>query len=978
MYCWHQVSTRTNGMLMAGSYRDSIRKGNIIAFDKNGNLLWNRQVNSSAHTEFIKLERVVELSDGSIVAAGTEGRADSGLNKLILLKFSSGGVVIWQRSLGILPVYGNNNIYISDITEGVSGDILVSCNISSPDLNFQAGILRLNNQGFLVWQKLFIADSADSHFEIAGIHISSGVVITGHFNTSTPACSNSEYARGFFIGKLDYLTGEAIQWNSFCFSSPPASPVYIVNVYRFNSVKLNNNCFVLSGSLGEEHPLPPLNKRRFITARFGENLGLLSCRIIGSELYPGNMNRIYCRPNGDIVVTMPKENRIYTASIDSFSTIKQQKRLLGPGNLYGEAGYGSTNFSKPISSGNENSTRIVSAYRKAGTPVIELFQYNDFEDSDSLCMGSEDSFLSVHQFELIPSSWTYSETKNDFFVNTTSSLSFSSTTLIEEDFCERISICNSLEIFGPKQICGAGQEVFYTARKGAGCRKKIAWSFDTSVFASIRQVNDSTVALISRSFSSHSLSGKIYATVSGCSLIVDSIQVQLLPALGVKAEKKQLCPGDSSKISAGSWFKNYLWQDGSTDSCLWAKLPGKYYVKVETFCGEFLSDTVIIDGPKNTLRLRGDTIACNNKGTLIAAGDGFTNYHWSSKENFIQLNDSTIKAFPALSALYKIEASAFPGCVLSDSIFVYARHSPPISLPPDTSICSNQHIRLEVDSQFLSYNWSTGDTTRTLIVDKNGMYWVKALFPSGCYSTDTFNLLQVYPTPIARLPGKTVLCYRQTDMIDPGSFKSYLWDNASTGRYRQITKPGSYWLMVTDSLGCTARDTFIVNRIVEPPVAFLPADTSVCAYQELDIKARGIFESYKWDDGSTSLHRIIKEPGVYRLEVIDKNGCYGIDSIVVEQKKCLTQILFPNSFSPDLNGRNDIFRPIVKGRLIEYKIEIFNRWGQRVYSSGNTAEGWNGMFNGHAQVAGTYIWKCRYQFVGEPQAITSGTLLLVR
>ncbi|MGZ3901052.1 MAG: T9SS type B sorting domain-containing protein, partial [Bacteroidia bacterium] len=71
-------------------------------------------------------------------------------------------------------------------------------------------------------------------------------------------------------------------------------------------------------------------------------------------------------------------------------------------------------------------------------------------------------------------------------------------------------------------------------------------------------------------------------------------------------------------------------------------------------------------------------------------------------------------------------------------------------------------------------------------------------------------------------------------------------------------------------------------------------------------------------------------------------------------------IYIPNAFTPDENGRNDIFQP--KGVGInedKYKMEIFDRWGEQIYSSNAFSKGWDGTVKGSTQVAqdGVYIYK---------------------
>jgi len=71
-------------------------------------------------------------------------------------------------------------------------------------------------------------------------------------------------------------------------------------------------------------------------------------------------------------------------------------------------------------------------------------------------------------------------------------------------------------------------------------------------------------------------------------------------------------------------------------------------------------------------------------------------------------------------------------------------------------------------------------------------------------------------------------------------------------------------------------------------------------------------------------------------------------------------VYIPNAFTPDGNGRNDIFMPYGYGiNEDKYKMEIFDRWGELIFSSSEFRKGWDGTVKGTSQIAqdGVYIYK---------------------
>src|SRR5690606_37353360 len=100
------------------------------------------------------------------------------------------------------------------------------------------------------------------------------------------------------------------------------------------------------------------------------------------------------------------------------------------------------------------------------------------------------------------------------------------------------------------------------------------------------------------------------------------------------------------------------------------------------------------------------------------------------------------------------------------------------------------------------------------------------------------------------------------------------------------------------------------------------------------------------------------------------------DSLEVTTKPCC-EMAFPNAFSPNSDGRNDLFRPVTIGRREVKTFQVFNRYGQLVYESKQGHRGWDGTMNGRNADIGTYFYMI--QFVcGNENLTQSGEVILVR
>lgn len=238
--------------------------------------------------------------------------------------------------------------------------------------------------------------------------------------------------------------------------------------------------------------------------------------------------------------------------------------------------------------------------------------------------------------------------------------------------------------------------------------------------------------------------------------------------------------------------------------------------------------------------------------------------------------------------------------------------------------------------------------------------------------------LSVLPAPIVRLDHTAFLCRNDYRQLDAGVFSAYLWNNASTGRTLIVNDTGTYAVTVTDKNGCKGTDTTIIKTIFPMPEDFLPADTAICSYGKLELTAVSRYSSYLWSTGGVTPSITAEKPGLYWLQVQDNNGCKGKDSIVVALKDCLSGAFVPTAFTPNGDGKNDVFRPLLFGKVKQYTFTIYNRWGQVIFQSSEVGKGWNGKVAVTPQETSVFVWTCTYQFEGREVKYEKGTVTVIR
>jgi gliding motility-associated-like protein len=179
-----------------------------------------------------------------------------------------------------------------------------------------------------------------------------------------------------------------------------------------------------------------------------------------------------------------------------------------------------------------------------------------------------------------------------------------------------------------------------------------------------------------------------------------------------------------------------------------------------------------------------------------------------------------------------------------------------------------------------------------------------------------------------------------------------------------------------DSLLLPASLPFLVASPVRDD--FLPADTVKCFYSTISVGARREFEQYQWSTGQTTSAIQVINSGSYRLMVTDSNTCTGLDSINIRDSVCPQFLSVPAAFSPNGDGKNDLFRPRFAGAVTDFKFVIYDRWGRSVFETNNPAQGWDGSSRGRPQPAGVYVWMCMYHLYQQPEQIQKGTVVLIR
>ncbi len=272
------------------------------------------------------------------------------------------------------------------------------------------------------------------------------------------------------------------------------------------------------------------------------------------------------------------------------------------------------------------------------------------------------------------------------------------------------------------------------------------------------------------------------------------------------------------------------------------------------------------------------------------------------------------------------------------------------------SIITNLHLTITRSTSTQQVNICQGQSyvaggrpqTRT------GIYYDTLRTTAGCDSI-RITELTVQPAPKPNLGADRNLCKGQNIILDPGVFNSYVWQDNSTPSKYTVSSPGTYRVTVTNQYNCSATARVVIHKLVSPPANFLPPDQLLCSGNVLKINLPG-YRSWAWNTGASASSLEIRTAGMYYVTVTDPDNCTGSDSIIVTKADCIP-IGIPNAFTPNNDGRNDVFRPSQNIEVNSYQLQVFNRNGQLLFQSNDISKGWDGRYKDQPLDPGTYVYQ---------------------
>lgn len=428
-------------------------------------------------------------------------------------------------------------------------------------------------------------------------------------------------------------------------------------------------------------------------------------------------------------------------------------------------------------------------------------------------------------------------------------------------------------------------------------------------------------------------------------------------------------PGDSVFCDNINWLlrqgksdnqENYYWSTpdqlvsfGVSDTLL-VSASGGYRVEISNKCGSS-ADTVYTSLIKTPVADLVDTVYnCDQVVTVLQTGqvNNQETYLWSN-------NETTPQIIAANPGWYKVTISNKCG-LARDSVLVVYKSTPLIQLPSDSVFCDVVNLLLdaEIADDEATYEWSTGATTSSIMVNDEGIYEVTVYNRCGQF-TDQVEIGKLL-TPTLDLGADQIFCgmveSRNFTIGMLGNNEVYLWSNGATSSSQTLNE-GRHWAQISNKCA-TVSDT-VVLRASPYPVVDLGPDTILCGNFALNLDAGNPGMQYEWlPTGETTQKITARKQIIYTVTVTNEDGCSSTDQFEIGTS-CISTFHIPSAFSPNRDGINDTFKPNLVN-FENYTLLIFNRWGEIIFQTENVEEGWDGTFGGEMVMDGIYFYSIRF------------------
>ncbi len=496
----------------------------------------------------------------------------------------------------------------------------------------------------------------------------------------------------------------------------------------------------------------------------------------------------------------------------------------------------------------------------------------------------------------------------------------------------------------------------------------------------------------------------VIGSSNGCNSATQAATVTVVPnpTITVTPATNTICAGGQLNLTA-SGATGYVWGPSATlSSSVGAVVTASPMVTTSyTIVGSAAGCTAsavyqvsVIPQPNLQASASAYTI-CSNEGTILTA-NGASNYVWSPAIGLITTTGSQVNAKPATTTVYQVTGNNGQ-CSAVVSLTINVVPVPVLVLTtPNHKICQGKTTDIFA-SGAMSYSWSplTGLTfqqpsaatagpassTNYTVTGSNAMGSKICPFTQEIY-------IEVVPNVTASTTNSVEICKGQSTRIIAYGGNTYMWLpnkglSASDVADIYVTPEATtiYTAYVSNSGNCGSTATVLVK--VNPlPTLSAGEDFAANLDEPMHLNASGN-GTITWVIGediqcaSCPNSQIFpKKSGCYVAEAVSLNGCKVRDEVCVEVTTDYN-IYIPNVFTPNGDGNNDVFLVYGTG-ITKLEMNIFDRWGTKLFTSKDQTQGWDGTYKGVLSKQDAYTYLIIYTALDGKKVEKTGHVTLLK
>ena len=289
--------------------------------------------------------------------------------------------------------------------------------------------------------------------------------------------------------------------------------------------------------------------------------------------------------------------------------------------------------------------------------------------------------------------------------------------------------------------------------------------------------------------------------------------------------------------------------------------------------------------------------------------------------------------------------------------------------------------------QNLDYSWSVNGVQYSVAAFEHvfigaGNYAVTLTINEPiCDASDVYSqTIQVLEGINMVLEPEQYLCYYQssTDLVAVGpADATYTWSTGDEGLLTSVSEAGVYTLTGTRN-NCTQTLGVTVSEV--PELNLFDNPTACEGVQALLQIPYDEGSNYLWCSGENVDFIYASQPGDYCYQFNDRFGCLQVGNVQLDHIARDASVYVPNAFTPNNDGVNDIFKAYGED-IREFKLIVFNRWGDEVFRTENPDDFWDGSYQGstHYVQNEVYTYTVEFNSACSAEKVTkSGYVIVLR